>query len=138
MAQQLVYQFFYNNLYAIMRKSSKQKPMNKLGKLLMVLPVSLLVCTIARAQAVTGVNDSLAIKSQNEKQTEAQVQVQKKTQTQTRTGENANSEVKQVLSARPDMSKAKGARPPSIVRPSGSRIPKGVGRPGGAGGPGRR
>jgi hypothetical protein len=40
--------------------------------------------------------------------------------------------VKQVRSARPDMSRSRGARPPDIVRPSGSRIPKGVGRPAGA------
>lgn len=40
--------------------------------------------------------------------------------------------VKQVRGGRPDMSKAKGARPPVIVRPSGSGIPKGVGKPGGA------
>jgi hypothetical protein len=45
--------------------------------------------------------------------------------------------VKQVKSARPDMSKSRGARPPDIVRPSGSRIPKGVGRPAGAGRHGR-
>jgi hypothetical protein len=41
--------------------------------------------------------------------------------------------VKQVKSARPDMSKARGARPPGIVRPSGSGVPKGMGKPGGAG-----
>jgi len=46
--------------------------------------------------------------------------------------------IKQVKSARPDMSKSRGARPPKIVRPSGSRIPKGVGRPGGAVRPGRK
>jgi hypothetical protein len=40
--------------------------------------------------------------------------------------------VKQIRSARPDMTKSRGARPPDIVRPSGSRIPKGVGRPAGA------
>lgn len=45
--------------------------------------------------------------------------------------------VKQVKSARPDMSKSRGARPPDIVRPTGSRIPKGVGRPAGAGRHGR-
>ena len=48
-----------------------------------------------------------------------------------KTGNNAGS-IKQVKSARPDMSKARGARPPDIVRPSGSRIPNGIGRPGGA------
>jgi len=31
------------------------------------------------------------------------------------------------------MSKARGARPPLVVRPSGSGIPKGAGKPGGAG-----
>jgi hypothetical protein len=40
--------------------------------------------------------------------------------------------VKRVKSARPDMSKARGARPPNIVRPTGSRIPNGIGRPAGA------
>ena len=48
-----------------------------------------------------------------------------------------NSGIKQVKGARPDMSKARGARPPDIERPSGSRIPKGVGRPGGAMRPGK-
>ncbi|MCX6320458.1 MAG: hypothetical protein NTX93_01450 [Bacteroidia bacterium] len=46
--------------------------------------------------------------------------------------------IKQVKAARPDMSRARGARPPDIVRPIGSRIPQGVGRPGGAVRPGRR
>jgi hypothetical protein len=44
-----------------------------------------------------------------------------------------NKSVKRVKAARPDMTKAKGARPPLIVRPSGSGVPKGVGKPGGAG-----
>lgn len=45
--------------------------------------------------------------------------------------------IKQVKGARPDMSKARGARPPDIERPSGSRIPRGVGKPGGAMKPGK-
>jgi len=49
----------------------------------------------------------------------------------------ANKGIKQVKGARPDMSKARGARPPDIERPSGSRIPKGVGRPRGAMKPGK-
>jgi hypothetical protein len=53
------------------------------------------------------------------------------------TGGNNNGSVKQVKSARPDMSRSRGARPPDIVRPSGSRIPRGVGRPAGAGRHGR-
>ncbi len=57
--------------------------------------------------------------------------------TQDKKGDNKKGPVKQVKSARPDMSKSRGARPPDIVRPSGSRIPKGVGRPAGAGKHGR-
>jgi len=45
---------------------------------------------------------------------------------------------KQIKSARPDMSKAAGARPPTIVRPGGSGIPKGIGKPGGVGRKGGR
>jgi len=51
---------------------------------------------------------------------------------------NDNNEIKQVKSARPDMSKARGARPPSIERQSGSRIPRGVGKPGGVIKPGKK
>jgi hypothetical protein len=46
--------------------------------------------------------------------------------------DNKKGSVKRVKSARPDMSRSRGARPPDIVRPSGSRIPKGIGRPAGA------
>lgn len=53
-------------------------------------------------------------------------------------GNNAAKTVKQVKGGRPDMSKAKGARPPMIVRPSGSGIPRGVGKPGGVGRKGGR
>lgn len=50
----------------------------------------------------------------------------------------AGKAVKQVRGSRPDMSRARGARPPMIVRPSGSGVPKGVGKPGGAGRKGGR
>jgi hypothetical protein len=46
--------------------------------------------------------------------------------------------VKRIKNGRPDMSRARGARPPSIVRPSGSGIPKGVGKPAGVGRKGGR
>jgi predicted kinase len=45
---------------------------------------------------------------------------------------------RRVRNGRPDMTRARGARPPSIVRPSGSGIPKGIGKPGGAGRKGGR
>jgi|GEM_PF-419518 hypothetical protein len=41
--------------------------------------------------------------------------------------------VKRVRAGKPDMSRARGARPPMIVRPSGSGVPKGIGKPGGVG-----
>lgn len=46
--------------------------------------------------------------------------------------------IKRVKGARPDMSKARGARPPDVVRQSGSGIPRGMGKPGGVGKPGGR
>ncbi len=41
--------------------------------------------------------------------------------------------VKRVRNGRPDLTRRAGARPPVIVRPSGSGIPKGAGKPGGVG-----
>ncbi len=46
---------------------------------------------------------------------------------------NPTASVKRIRGGRPDWSRARGARPPSVVRPSGSGMPKGVGKPGGAG-----
>jgi hypothetical protein len=51
---------------------------------------------------------------------------------------NPSQSVKRIKGSRPDMSKARGARPPSVVRPAGSGIPKGVGKPGGVGRKGGR
>jgi hypothetical protein len=51
---------------------------------------------------------------------------------------NKSKDIKAVRSSRPDMSKARGARPPVIIRPGGSGIPKGVGKPAGAGKKGGR
>ncbi len=51
---------------------------------------------------------------------------------------NPSKSVKRIKGSRPDMSKARGARPPSVVRPAGSGIPKGVGKPGGVGRKGGR
>ena len=73
------------------------------------------------------------VRQQNQSQNQGQDQPQVKNQNQNgaRNNTNANTKaVKQVRSAKPDMSKARGARP-NIVRPSGSNIPKGAGKPGG-------
>ena len=61
----------------------------------------------------------------------------KQNQAQNQSGQNNAKAAKQINSARPDMSKAKGARP-NIVRPSGSSMPKGAGKPAGVGKPGGR
>jgi len=87
------------------------------------------------SQVPTGQSDTTQI-IQDQAQTQAQTQTQTQTQAQTQNqGEvqkpAVGKTIKQVKrSARPDMSKAKGARP-NIVRPAGSKIPKGVGKPGG-------
>ena len=54
--------------------------------------------------------------------------------TEAGSGNGVNSQkIKQVKGARPDMSKSSGARPPVITRPSGSVVPRGMGKPAGAG-----
>ncbi len=99
-------------------------------------------------------------RTQSQRQTQGQTQGQGQTgnqqQTQAQTQANAGNQsgsnnrvkgqnqgvnatgVKKVQSARPDWSKARGARPASVERSSGSAIPRGAGRPGGAKGPGKR
>jgi len=89
------------------------------------------------SQSGTAIPDSskISLKSsetgeKNQNQVQARTQAQNKNQGNAQNNAaNANA-VKQVKSAKPDMSKAKGARP-NIVRPSGSAVPKGAGKPGG-------
>ena len=100
-------------------------------------------------------DDAPGIRQQQREQLSEQQKVQQKEQQQLRpenrqsqavrenapgqaNGNKQNKAVKQVRGSRPDMSRAKGARPPMIVRPSGSGVPKGVGKPGGAGRKGGR
>lgn len=52
--------------------------------------------------------------------------------------EEGLAKVKQVKGSGPDMLRARGARPPYIVSPSGAKMPKGAGKPGGAMRTGRR
>jgi hypothetical protein len=69
------------------------------------------------------------------------VQTQQKTESQKEKNKQKKEEsekVKQVKGSKLDMSKAKGARPPYIVRPTGAGMPVGAGKPGGAIKPGRR
>jgi len=141
------------------------KDMKALIKILVVLPFSLLIGGGVLAQGIPGIQDTAVIRQQRteaenkaktkaetekkakaeiddeskgKSQAEAKTMAAEKANIQAQTHANENSAIKRVASARPDMSKAKGARPGSIVRPAGSRLPKGVGKPGGAAGGGRR
>lgn len=69
-------------------------------------------------------------------QTEQKAEAQKENNKQKKEAEQEK--VKQVKGSKPDMSKAKGARPPYIIRPTGAGMPVGAGKPGGAIKPGRR
>jgi hypothetical protein len=91
------------------------------------------------SQATTQKADSLQLKTQQgQNDVEADEQDAMGNANGQTNRNNATKTVKQVKGRRPDMSKARGARPPMIVRPSGSGIPKGAGKPGGVGRKGGR
>ena len=105
-------------------------------KILGFLFLLLVMGSTAYGQAVT---DTLRIQKRTETNRNSQSQgengqakIQERAQGNNQ-GAGKNQGVKRVTGARPDMSKARGARPPSIVRPSGSGIPRGIGKPGGVG-----
>ena len=121
--------------------------MKKIKYILLIFTFLVSTAGVLNGQQVRVNADTSAIRAQQDdeqvqKQEKAQTQTQEQTQAQSKTQSKAQSQkgnasgVKQVNSARPDWSKARGARPASVERPSGSRIPKGVGKPHGAKGPG--
>jgi hypothetical protein len=106
-------------------------------KVFFVILIFLSLSHIGLAQLGSLQKDTLTVKKTESKADSKEQNKKASDNMQTdKTGNNAGS-IKQVKSARPDMNRARGARPPDIIRPSGSRIPKGVGRPGGAVRPGR-
>jgi len=118
--------------------------MKSLVKIFLVVLLMLSTGFKGNSQTVTQKVDSLRLK-ENQEQTSADANQQNANQQNAKGNaygqtnrNNATKTVKQVKGGRPDMSKAKGARPPMIVRPSGSGIPKGVGKPGGVGRKGGR
>lgn len=110
------------------------------GKILFALVFFLFSGQISLAQVGFVQKDTLLLKVKKTESTSNAKEQNIKESDNKQAGKVENNEgaIKQVKSARPDMSKARGARPPDIVRPTGSRIPQGVGRPGGALRPGRR
>ncbi len=114
--------------------------MNKFGKLFFAVVLIIFAGHISFAQAGSQQNDTLKLKI---KKTESTGKVEDQNTTDVNNNQtdkkfnNAEFQsVKHIKAARPDMSKARGARPPNIVRPTGSRIPNGRGRPAGAVRPG--
>jgi hypothetical protein len=117
----------------------KSKKMKRLGNIFIICVLFLLAGHKGYAQTKTQQVDSLKLKEQKSQSAgngnEQSAKGNENNQTGNRYG---NQTAKRVRSGRPDMTRARGARPPSIVRPSGSGIPKGVGKPGGAGHKGGR
>ena len=116
----------------------------KVFKLSQILILSIFLVIAGKnchAQSVSAQSDTVKVSMQDPDQDDAAKTRNNNAErgNQNRKAENkgASKGVKQVKSAKPDMSRAKGARP-NIVRPSGSGIPKGVGKPAGAGRPGGR
>jgi cytoskeletal protein RodZ len=125
--------------------------MKKVKYILLIFTFLMIAAGVVNGQHVSVNADTSAFRTQQDdaqkqkqEKTQTQTQSQSQTQAQDKTQSRAQSQkgnatgVKQVSSARPDWSKARGARPASVERPSGSRIPKGVGKPHGANGPGGR
>jgi hypothetical protein len=103
--------------------------MKKFREVFLMVALILLNVGIITAQQSAAFQDTLPKKSAQEKKDESNKGTK---------GNGGKTGIKQVRSGRPDMIRANGARPPSVTRPSGSRIPKGVGKPAGARGPGRK
>lgn len=113
--------------------------MKRSGKIIVIFALILFAGFKGYSQTEAQAADSLKLKvQQGQTAAEAGEQNAKGNANAKVNKNNGSQSVKQVKGKRPDMSKAKGARPPMIVRPSGSGIPKGVGKPGGAGRKGGR
>ncbi|OQB60507.1 MAG: hypothetical protein BWX96_02155 [Bacteroidetes bacterium ADurb.Bin145] len=92
-------------------------------RILFIITLMILPFALSAAQDVSVKKDTLILKQGKE----STVNNEKKTE-----NVRKNIAIKQVRSGNPDLSRARGARPQSVVRPAGSAIPKGIGRPGGA------
>jgi uncharacterized protein YxeA len=116
--------------------------MKNLLKIFVVVFLTLFAGLTSLAQEEPQQKDSLQVKQEkteskvNNKDQSTKVSNDKQSE---KVENNVKSQsIKQVKGARLDMSKSRGARPPYIERPTGSRIPQGIGKPGGALKPGRK
>ncbi|MFO7575511.1 MAG: hypothetical protein R6W67_10195 [Bacteroidales bacterium] len=116
--------------------------MKGIKKILFILALMIFSSFMMSAQTVTVVNDTMKVRVET-KSTVSEVQGNQKgniisQRARRSAGDNPSKAIKQVKGAKPDMSKAKGARPPVVIRPGGTAIPKGVGKPTGVGRKGGR
>jgi hypothetical protein len=133
----LLIKFIKNQLIEIpgMKAFRNDSEMIKnLGKIVLVFLFLLFASLKGFGQTAVTQTDSLKVRQKNG-ETAGQTNAQNRNgYGNGQAGANAGPQaVKRVRAGRPDMSRARGARPPMIVRPSGSGIPKGIGKPGGVG-----
>lgn len=107
--------------------------MKAILRILIIMITALYICNKANAQVVIQQVDTLKVKAaqNNPEKTGQDAAGSNKLQKGNSSAKQAQQEVKRIRNGRPDMTRATGARPPSIVRPSGSGVPKGMGKPGG-------
>jgi hypothetical protein len=116
--------------------------MKNMGKIFIFVIILLFTLMNSYGQVGSIQTDTVKISQKKEesgvksKDKDAKSEVDKMKETNQNT--SGTQTVKQVKGARPDMSKARGARPAYIERPAGSGIPKGIGRPGGNIKPGKK
>jgi len=112
------------------------------GKIFLVIALVFIAGNACYALDISQQKDTVLVKQGNTelKSKLKKTNIKKDDSNQSGNADNkpGSESIKQVKGARLDMSKARGARPPDIVRPNGSRIPKGLGKPAGAIKPGRR
>lgn len=138
----LLNHFYYSilTIFALLREINGN--MKGIKEILLFLVLIVFGCISVKAQTVTVVNDTMKVRVET-RGTVTEIQGNQKgnivsQQARNNAVDNPSKAVKQVKGAKPDMSKAKGARPPVVIRPGGTAIPKGVGKPAGVGRKGGR
>jgi hypothetical protein len=110
------------------------KKMKSIGRVVAVFLLLLFAGNKGLTQITTQKTDTLQIKGEKPQTDKNQDDQNIKGQANVQANKDKSDQsIKQIKARRPDMSRARGARPPLIVRPSGSGIPKGIGKPGGVG-----
>ena len=120
------------------KQAFKIEKMKAAFKIIIIFTALILVGLKGYSQGNIQKADTLRVKEQTQTKSELKEQKREGYAYGEANRNNGSQAPKQVKGGRPDMSKARGARPPMIVRPSGSGVPKGVGKPGGVGRKGGR